>query len=70
MDFQKNVIKKISISAIPFVFLLSIGLIAGDITLHQKVFKSFLIGIFDIALFLILMIQLVTNKDVYEKRKK
>lgn len=70
MDFQKNVIKKISISAIPFVFLLSIGLIAGDITLHQKVFKSFLIGIFDIALFLILMIQLVTNKDVYEKSRK
>lgn len=70
MDYQKNILKNISISIIPFVFLLSIGLIAGDITLHQKVFKTLMIALFDCALLVILLINFLGNKEGLEKQRK
>ncbi|HOJ64337.1 MAG TPA: O-antigen ligase family protein [Spirochaetota bacterium] len=70
MNLQKDIIKKISISVIPFVFLLSIGLIAGDITLHQKVFKTFMISIFNISLIIIFFIYIFNEKRTFDKKPK
>lgn len=70
MSDIKKIFKNISIAIIPFIFLLSIGLIKGDITYHQKIFKTFMIFIFDIALLLIFIINIAGEKEGLQKKSK
>ncbi|HPO49805.1 MAG TPA: O-antigen ligase family protein, partial [Spirochaetota bacterium] len=70
MSKTKEIGNRISIAIIPFVFLLSIGLIEGDITLHQKVFKTLLLFVFNLALIIIFAINIFGQKDELEKKKK
>ncbi|OHD15198.1 MAG: hypothetical protein A2086_11715 [Spirochaetes bacterium GWD1_27_9] len=62
--------KNLTIAIIPFIFLFSIALIEGNITYHQKVFKTFMIFFFDVALLLILLVNIFGEKNEIEKPKK
>ena len=70
MSEIKKSLKNISIAVIPFIFLLSIGLIKGDITYHQKIFKTFMIFVFNLALLFIFFIHIWGNKEGLKKQKK
>ena len=70
MSKTKELGLKISIAIIPFVFLFSIGLIEGDITLHQKVFKTLLLFIFNLALIIIFAINIFGEKSDLDKKRK
>lgn len=69
MNIKVDIFQKRSISIIPFIFLLSIGLIAGNITLHQKVFKTFMIFIFNISLITIFFIYIFNEKKIFDNKK-
>jgi O-antigen ligase len=62
MDLTKDKGFKINISLIPFILLLSIGLIEGDKTVYQKVFKTYMIFIFDIELLVIFALYVFVEK--------
>jgi|GEM_PF-1435578 len=68
-DLKKEGVK-ISIAIIPFIVLLILGFWAGEITLHQKVFKTFLIFIFDIVLLLFLPYVFYYKKEGLNKSRK
>ncbi|HOV14206.1 MAG TPA: O-antigen ligase family protein [Spirochaetota bacterium] len=70
MSKTKEIGTKLSIAIIPFIFLLSIGLIEGDITLHQKVFKTLLLFVFNLALIIIFAINIFGEKNELEKKRK
>ncbi len=55
---------------IPFIFLILTGLIEGQVTYHQKVFKTLLVFIFDIAMAVIFFIQYNGNFSGLKKEKK
>ena len=70
MSDLKKITKNISIAIIPFIFLISIGLIRGEITYHQKIFKTLMILVFNLALLSIFTIHIFGSKDGLEKKKK
>ena len=62
MELAKDRGFKIKISLIPFILLLTIGLIEGDKTVYQKVFKTYMIFIFDVELLIIFAIYIFSEK--------
>ena len=58
------------IVTISFILLVLLGLIEGHSTLHQKVFKSYLLCWFDTILFAVYAIQVFVTKTSYEKKRK
>ena len=66
---NNNTYKKITIAILPFIALLLIGLIKGDITYHQKIFKTYLIFIFDFALLALLILR-AFGKEGFKKEIK
>ncbi len=74
---SNTISKNITIAIIPFILLITIGLIKDNIfgmiegiTLHQKVFKTFLIFIFDLILLFILIIKTLNWKEGINKQRK
>ncbi len=70
VDKLNNTVSKFSFfPIIPFIFLILIGLVEGEITYHQKVFKTLLIIIFDFAMVVILFVQNYGTKGVFKKNR-
>jgi O-antigen ligase len=71
MSHIKKIIGNWSIAVIPFIFLLSIGLISSSsFTYHQKIFKTLMIVVFDSALLLVFIISIFgEDKLPFKKRK-
>ncbi|MBN2544451.1 MAG: O-antigen ligase family protein, partial [Spirochaetes bacterium] len=58
------------ISLLPFILLILIGIIQGEITLHQKVFKTFLIFLFDSLLLITIFLYMFIKKDMTIIKRK
>ena len=67
---NKSIGKNITISIIPFILLITIGLFFLQITYHLKVFKTLIIFISDVILLFILSSRILGNKTGIEKEKK
>lgn len=61
---------RVSVAFLPFLLLILEGLIEGQSTLHQKVFKSYLLCWFDTLLFITYAVYLWTSKTEYKKQRK
>ncbi len=61
---------KVSLAFLPFLLLILEGLIEGQSTLHQKVFKSYLLCWFDTLLFITYAVNLFMTKAEYKKQRK
>ncbi|MBP5707021.1 MAG: hypothetical protein J6W76_07020, partial [Spirochaetales bacterium] len=59
-----------SLAFLPFLLLILEGLIEGQSTLHQKVFKSYLLCWFDTLLFVSYAIYMFQSKTEYKKQRK
>ena len=71
MSHIKKIVGSWSIAVIPFLFLLSIGLISSTtLTYHQKVFKTLMLFVFDSALLAVFIISIFGEEKIPEKTRK